>query len=264
MKKKYLNYGPRARHKKKPIYRLILDYPQQGDYVETKLGGSSPLSSKILQEDMDWTPFLPNKELQNFGIIEPYACVAFTILNCVEILAKKQYNEDVNYSDRFLAAISGTKEGGNSPHVVAEFLRKVGVVPQELWPYDETIASFEEFYKPIPPKLYELAREFNKKWDFKHSFVEPELIDEALKRSPLLISVYAWRQQGDIYIKPSGVIDNHATTYVKRKTNSRLVFDTYDSILKDVDLNHVPTIIKRFELVKKTNSKCWLKRWLTS
>ena len=229
-------------------YRLKISKPKKEDYT---LGGFSLVPKEVLQKDRDWTAYLPIKEFQDINNIEPYACVAFTVLNCVEILIKRKYGEDVNYSDRFLAAVSGTKEGGNSPQTVCEFLRKVGVVPQELWPFNKSIDSFKKFYTPLPPKLYELAKEFNEKWDFKHEYVDGKDIDDALLYSPLLISVYAWIKEGSLYVKPRGKKDNHATTYVRRTVDSRVVFDSYDADLKDVDLNALPMVAKRFWIKKK-------------
>lgn len=236
---------------KKRNYGLILDQPKPEDYVL----GASPLALEILQEDKDWTPFLPDKEFQNLNGIEPYACVTFTLLNCIEILIKRQYGEERNYSDRFLAAVSGTKEGGNSPHTVCEFLRKVGVVPQDIWPFDGEVNSFDEFYKPIPPKLYELAKDFNREWSFKHEFVSSnhKEISKALKSSPLLISVAAWFERRGKYYRPEGGIDNHATTmFYEREGEFRRVFDTYDSPhIKDVEWASIPMTVKRFVIKKK-------------
>ena len=144
-------------------YGLKYDQPDSSHWVFG--GGNVPM--EVLQPDKNWRNFLPKHEIQNQGI-ETYACVTFTLLNCLEILIKRQYGEERNYSDRFLAAVSGTKEGGNSPQVVCEFLRKVGVIPEELWPFNDK--SFQDYYSPIPPKLYELAREFNEEWDFRHEF----------------------------------------------------------------------------------------------
>jgi len=237
-------------------YGLIIDKIEEGDYV---LGGVSMLPKEELQPDGDWTPFLPKKEVQNLNGIEPYACVAFTILNCVEILIKRKYGLDRNYSDRFLAAISGTKEGGNSPQRVAEFLRKAGVVKQEDWAFDESIDTFEKFYEPLPPKLLELAREFNREWDFKHEYVEGQDIDEAIKYSPLLMSVAAWHNDGQFFYKPSGASDNHATTYVRKNLDHRLVFDSYDNHLKKVHLNAIPKVAKRFWIKKKSKKQLTLR-----
>ena len=232
-------------------YGFRPDIENPDDYI---LGGSSPLPLEVLQASGDWTPHLPLKEFQNLNAIEPYACVAFTILNCVEILIKRKYGEDTNWSDRFLAAISGTKEGGNSPNVVCEFLRKVGVVPQEVWPFDSSITSFEKFYEPIPEAVKELAKEFNEKWIFKYENVPLHLIDVALTYSPLLVSVPAWFEKDGYYYRPDGMQDNHATTYIKKGFEYRLVFDSYDSELKRVHVSVNPQTIKRFWIEKRTNN----------
>ena len=79
-------------------YGLKIDKQKPEDYVF----GSSPVPFEIINESGDWTEFLPKKEAQNLNGIEPYACVSFSVLNCIEMLIKKQYREEVNYSDRFL------------------------------------------------------------------------------------------------------------------------------------------------------------------
>ena len=232
-------------------YGFHPDVQKDEDYL---LGGSSPLPIEVLQANQDWTLFLPKKEFQNLNAIEPYACVSFTILNCVEILIKRKYGIETNWSDRFLAANSGTKEGGNSPNVVCEFLRKLGVVPQEFWPFDGAITSFEKFYEPIPENLKELAKEFNEQWLFRYENVPLHLIDVALTYSPLLVSVPAWFEKDGYYYRPDGMQDNHATTYIKKGFEYRLVFDSYDSELKKVHLSVQPQTIKRFWIEKRTDN----------
>jgi len=234
-------------------YGLKLDIQKPEDYVF----GASPLPFEILQINGDWTNFLPKTEAQNLNGIEPYACVAFTILNCIEILIRDQYREETNWSDRFLAAVSGTKEGGNSPNVVCEFLRKVGVVREDLWAFGIDINSFEKFYEPVPPKLYELAREFSEKWDFKHELVpsKNKEIEKALMCSPLGISVSAGYERNGKYYKPNGMQDNHFTTLIKMKENEyKRVFDSYDSFIKDYEWDTSHAVIKRFYIKKKDTS----------
>lgn len=229
------------------------------DYI---FGGLTKIPKENLQPDKDWTPYLPMKEYQNLFGVETFACVTFTILNCVETLIKKKYNEERNYSDRFLAAISGTKEGGNSPKIVGEFLRKIGVVPQELWPFSENINTFDKFYEKVPPKLYKLANEFNAEWEFGYEYVMPGGLEEALISSPLLMSVSAWHQDKDGYYYNPGVSNNHATTYVKAVSNDyRLVFDSYDSVSKKVKWDTMPEVAMRFYIKKKAKeAKSWLVR----
>ena len=227
-------------------YGLKLDEIKPEDFIFG--GGNVPV--EVLQADGNWQDFLPVKEFQNLNNVEPYACVIFTMLNCLEAQVKRVYGLEMNWSDRFLATVVNTRGGGCSPHEAAEFLRKIGVVPQDVWPFDSSINTTDKFFEKLPPKLYELAREFNEEWDFRHEFVTPtpEAITEALKCSPLLMSVYAWKREGDIYIKPKGAQDNHATTlFMESEGKWRRVFDSYDSPhIKDVDWKAVPMAIKRF------------------
>src|SRR3990167_10083955 len=124
--------------KKMNRYGLKLDVFKPDDYVF----GASPVPYEEINPSGDWSDYLPTRERQNLHNIETYACVTFTTLNAIEILIRKQYGLERNYSDRFLAMVSGTKEGGNTPNTVAEFLRKVGVVGEEVWPFSPDINTF--------------------------------------------------------------------------------------------------------------------------
>lgn len=172
-----------------------------------------------------------------------------------DVLANPQ-NYDFDWSDRFLAYVTDTSTGGSDPHECAEFLRKLGVPPQEVWPYDASINTSEKFFAKPEPKIYEIAREFLEEFEFKHEYVarKAEAITEALKGSPLLISVHAWRPSGGRYIKPEGARDNHATTmFYERVGEFRRVFDTYDSPhIKDYDYKVMPEVIKRVWISKKS------------
>lgn len=239
-------------------YGLKFDVITKEDYKF----GTSPIPLNRINPSGDWTEFLPVKELQNQGY-ETYACVVFTVLNCIEILIKYIYGEDRNYSDRFLATLVNTRGGGSSPKEVSDFLRKIGVVPQDLWPFDLTIDSEDKFFEKIPPKLYELAQEFNKEWDFKYEVVPAnnEAISAAIQCSPLLISVYAWtKNENGFYYRPAGFQDIHATTMISQRHGEfRRVFDSYDAPhIKDYDWNSMPMAINRFWIKKKETVK---KKW---
>src|SRR4051812_48805785 len=111
-------------------YGLVLDpiVPEK-DYI---FGGYGSLGGTIKKPDGQWLDCLPPGEDQfNFGF-EPLACTSFGTLNAVEILLRNDLDIE-NYSDRFLAKISGTTESGNSPQTVAETLRKRGVCFQSQW-----------------------------------------------------------------------------------------------------------------------------------
>lgn len=216
-------------------------------------GNSAPFP--IVNPNGDWSNHLVIKEFQNLNGIEPYACVIFTILNCVEILIKYQYGIERNYSDRFLAAIVDTRGGGCMPDTACEFLRKIGVPPQEVWPFNETINTSDKFFEKAPQKVMDIAKEFTEEWDFRHKFVNSnhEDISRALTCSPLLFSVYAWIDKNGIYYRPEGKRDIHATTmFYERPNVFRRMFDSYDlPAIKDYRWSDLPDEVKVFYVKKK-------------
>jgi len=234
-------------------YGLILDPIQNEDFIfgDGKLGAES-----VRVPEANWSGWLPDIEVQNLNGIEPYACVSFTVLNCVEILERQEFGISGNWSDRFLAAISGTEgKQGNSPQKVSETLKAKGCVEERYWPFDSQINSYEKFYADIPKNLETLALAFQAQYDFGHSYVPSnyDSLMEALKYSPVAFSVYAWVQDSDgLYYRPAGFDDNHLTTcYGYVRNNYWLIFDSYalgDSVLKKVKWDSLPMQAKRFTL----------------
>ncbi len=230
------------------------------DYI---LGGLGSLPKDAINESKDWRDYLPVKELQNRNL-ETFACVAFTTLNCVETLAKFLYGQDLNWSDRYLAKVSDTQtRGGNSPQNVAEYLRKVGCIPEGMWPYESK--SFDEYYSTIPAKLHETARIFNKEYEFKHEYVptSPVSLVEALKLSPLGVSVPAWyKNDKGLFYRPEGMNDNHYTTLVNYKKDEYWeIWDTYDSVFKKLAWDIGFKTAKRYYIKEREQTKLsWWER----
>lgn len=239
-------------------YGLKFDTPDPTHWV---LGGGNT-DSEVINPTKDWREYNPQPEYQNRGF-EPYACVLFTILNCVETLIYFKYGVIANFSDRFLAAGVGTQWGGTTPQKGAEFLRKHGVPQEHQYPY---VADQAEFFQTIPKKIERLAKEFTAQWEFSHEFVQPtpDQLSFALKLSPLLISVPAWFERNGKYYRPDNYQDNHATTLVFEQPNEyRQVFDSYadnqgDPALKELEWGVLPMVAKRFSVNKrKTPALNW-------
>jgi hypothetical protein len=120
--------------------------------------GSGQLEGEILQPYGHWSDFLPPDEFQNLNGVEPYACATFGTFNAAEILLRRR-GIIANFSDRFTAQVSGTQfRRGNSPHTVAEYIRKQGAVPEEAWPIAPEIDTFDKWYAEPGKRLYDLAR----------------------------------------------------------------------------------------------------------
>jgi hypothetical protein len=232
------------------------------------LGSESPLVP-----DGQWDAYLPLPEIQNLNNIEPSACVTFATLNCVETLERRVYGFTNNWSDRFLAKISGTTRIGNDPTSVAETLRKKGCVPEADLPFNKSIDTFEKFYAPIAQNLMTLALEFPLQYSFGHSFVpsNEDSLMEALKYSPVLFSVYAWVQdENGLYFRPQGMSDGHAVMlYGYEKGEFWRIYDSYNNSggnnLKKVRWDSLPMQAKRFTILRQiVNEKPWavFVRWL--
>lgn len=212
-------------------FGLIIDKREPEDYV---FGGMGNLGGAVLQENGQWDEYLPLFERQNINGVETYACASFGTLSAIEILLKRKFGIDENYSDRWCAWNSGTDpyiNKGNSPHKVAETLRKAGTPVQQKWDFSSDITTVEKFYENPPPKLFEDAREdFINKWGFKHQYVNgnPDDIKAALKYSPVCISVSAWYEENGIFVQKG--TDNHWVVAYGYDDEKRVykIFDTYD------------------------------------
>ena len=226
------------------------------------------LPTETLQENADWSDYLPVKEVQNINLIETQACTSFATLNCLETLIRRQYNEEINFSDRWSAWNSGTDPyGGNTPNQVAETLRKAGVPLQDKWDFKD-IDSPEEFYENPPAKLFEQARaDFIEPYAFKHEWVDTdkESIKQALKCSPLGVSVYAWLANGEVYYKPKGTRDNHWTVLYgfDDEMGAWKIYDSYDNEFKLYSYGADIEFAKRYYIKKKeTKKQCRLTKYL--
>ena len=234
-------------------YGLIIPTPQKEDYI---LGGLTNLPKIVLQKDGQWDSFLPIPELQALGT-ETMACTVFGTLSAGEMIVKRKYTNEKNFSDRWLAWAAGITRNGADPHATAEYLRKGGTPLQERWDYTPDINTWEKFYETPPAKLLDYAKEdFLNVYSFGHEYVPADinLIKEALTYSPLGVSVYAWVENGDgIFYKPAGTRDNHwcvACGWAERDGKFLLkIFDSYDNTQKIYD--GMPMIIKRFHLEER-------------
>ena len=235
-------------------FGLIIDPVKETDFIF----GDGRLGDSAINLTSDWSGWLPDYEPQSRpGAFDSFACVTFSTLNCVEILERKIYGATSNWSDRYLAKISGTdKIRGNSPGKVADTLKNKGCVPEKDLPFDITINSFETFYVTISDALYTLALAFKAEYSFGYSHVysSASAIKEALKYSPVLFTVSAWfKDENGLYFRPQGETDGHATVcYGYEEGKYWKILDSYASdsgdFLKRVRWDSLPMQCKRFTL----------------
>lgn len=236
---------------------------EQEHYV---LGGAASLSKVVIRPDGQWVDFLPVFEPQRKAF-ETFNCTGFNTLNCIEMLFK-QSGLEKNFSDRFVGTLAGTNPaiGGNDPHTVAETIRKNGNIDEGMMPFDDALKSVEEFYSFSGVDEAKCKSE-GEKWlhafGFGHEWVfdgyvenKQALIVEALRYSPLGVSVKAWEKGFDgLFRKDKGARDNHWTVIFGYKFGEYwLVNDSYledGQPIKKLAWDYDFGFCKRYAITKK-------------
>lgn len=242
--------------------------------IEDYKFGGAQVPDDVLMPDSDWTAFLPVTEDQRKKI-ETYNCTAFGTLHALQMLMDRKFGIRDNYSDRYLGIMAGTDGGGNSPHSVAETLRKVsGVIPEVMLPFGDDIEAIESYYSPKPP-AYECLHtglQWLKGFSFKHEWVltgdekgafQRELLREALKHSPVAVAVDAWKQDDKgVYVKQEGAPDNHWTVLYKIDDAGYRIFDQYAPYQKLLSPDYDFTRAKRYFVERIAEQKPVLREYI--
>lgn len=189
----------------------------------------------------NWLPYLPTFEKQYFKNFDTMGCVSFSLNTLNEIQIIQQTGQEINFSDRFLAKMSGTTSQGNWLYIVADTLRNFGCVHEEEWPVPPEPAAWSDYYMEIPQFIKDRAKkQFLDKYDFKYEsgLVTKEYIEKHLKHSPL------WM-----------VIPGHAVAMIMLKVENDLItyFDTYEPGIKTIPLNGISDVYKAILTVKGNN-----------
>lgn len=235
------------------------------------LGGALGISSPVLNPSGDWTESLPIKEIQRTERYDTYNCTSYGTLNAIETLWRRLFGNETNWSERFTGITAGTRPPGNSPHAVAEAIRKFGLIPESMLAMADA-ETLDDYYSP-DPMTNALLKE-GMKWlqqiEFKHEWVfndfdslqkKQDKMLEALKFSPLGASVYGWQKKNGIYMKPKNAEDNHWTEVFNGiKGKKWMVYDSYDDTIKELAWDYDFGQAKRYYLGKKEpgQQKSWI------
>ncbi len=234
------------------LFKFYQKYPQFAKYANKIINGNSgfqpeniketdyigglgsPLIKKILQPDGQWIEYLPEDERQSGRNLESMACISFSLLNAIEILAKRKWGEVINLSDRFTAKNSGTSRNGNIQSRALDSVRKNhGSVNQPLWPNNTEEFNWNEFYASIPINIFGEGKDFIKKYTLGYEALwgNKQAIKEGLKYSPIYCAGYAWASEGGLYRSYGGA--NHAFLIVGYKEGEYwLAYDSYAPFVK--------------------------------
>lgn len=213
----------------------------------------SPLLGGVLNPSGNWKDWLPVNEYQNNFSFDRMACVTYSYLNCIEILWKFHYQNERNFSDRFLAKASHTTRAGNTLEQVHQFATLRGLINEIEYP--DNANSWNEYYKELTDELFNKAKEFIPEYEINHEWVRTYKrldIIEALKQSPLQVTV-AWAS-GEGILNPTGDWNHAVTCYAYKQDEYWEIFDHYTQTIKKYAWNYQFGAIKKFTLTKKTNN----------
>jgi len=153
----------------------------RGVIIETKITDfiAGVLPYQVVNPLGDWSGFEPRGENQFSNHQDSMACVTFSALNCIETQYKFLTGKEINFSDRFIAKLSGTTQQGNTIQKVLDTIRKYGLVLETEWPTPASF-SWDEYYATIPPEVLAKARKFT----IGYEFGSPDYAHD-LKQAPL-------------------------------------------------------------------------------
>jgi hypothetical protein len=192
-------------------------------------------------------------ELQSQHGIEPSSCYVEAQQAIIATLLEYIYGiKDSNFSARFNALLSdGTHQGGD-PIKAALSIKKDGLIPQSMMGWND-VKCWNDFHswKGVDKEQCLLeGKNFVNQWDMSYRIVFEKdtplktkylLLEEALKCSPVAVSVYAWVEKDGVYYKPEGVRDTHLTMVAVGMNDKGqvIVRDTYEpfykTLAKDTD-----------------------------
>jgi len=174
---------------------VIKDPRSAAEVARDFMAGASPVPQVALQEDGQWDNFLPVYESQLIEqSIDTLGCVTFSQLNCFEILFKRLFGVEVNFSDRSIAKLSNTdKNNGNWPMNVLNTIRKYGLTAEREWPLEPNMTTKKQYYADVPQAVIDKSKKFLELYIPNGEFIWPVTKDNLianLRYSPIQVIAY--------------------------------------------------------------------------
>ena len=192
------------------------------------------VNREVLQENGQWTEFLPEEERQSGRLVETMGCTGYGTNNALEMFISRKYGIKVNLSDRALNKASNTSRSGNNINNVLDTVRKsFGAVAETIWPWDRDTFTWDMYYSSMPKSVYDVGKNwlnFNE-LSYDNVALNPRMMMEALKYSPLIVAGYAWYLENGLYRSYGRA--NHCFTVVGYVEGQYwLAYDSYSPFLK--------------------------------
>lgn len=227
--------------------------------LKAYITGSSPLPYIEYNETGNWTAWLPKYEPQA-DKFESVGCTLWGGQNQIEILYKFLYGVEPNYDEWFNYPLIPIKDNGQDPHVTYESIRATGLVDSGTVKTPSNRKEALDLNR-ITGSMRAKGQNWLVKHIFKHEWlweVKPqnfkEIMKEALKTSPLGISVTAWKKVDGVYVSNAGGNNHWCVAYMiadyRNYKDCVYAFDTYDHSIKILHPDHNIRRAKRIWLMR--------------
>ena len=198
----------------KKILEQLLKSGGGWDYKNEKIEESDAKFNSVFgagtAQPKNWEQWLPRKENQYWTSF----CVSFSILNCVETMARylgitDEDEAEIDLSDRNLAVESGTTKKGNGLNPVAEWLRKKGAVKErECYFTPEMIQQGWEKWDEIFD-MSDMNPKARRYMGPNHSWVNTDIVSlkNALAETPLQLAFGVGKTWENEIVEPPALIE---------------------------------------------------------
>lgn len=176
---------------------FIYQPEQPQDYI---LGVSSPLKEPpiIFPDGHGWHEFRAKSEMQFNRNFDSYSCTIFATAKGLVAYLAKVYGVETTVSEMFNAFYAGVIQGkGTTVRQALESFRQYGWVEDKDYPFTADTTATQFFSRP-PIKIQIKAKGKLTDWivrweqlDYSSNVPHSKII-EALKRTPVICSGYAW------------------------------------------------------------------------
>lgn len=263
---------------------VIIEKPKLTDWV---IGQNTLIIPEIVVEDGNWLKYLSKPyESQWVGVFDQQNCMTQAGINCLEarlnfLLMNNLLPPEIDYafeqffcnkegyvklSTRFTAKMAGTTKQGlkivsfwDSVRSHTDSNLNIGFVPLSLWPDPEGKFTWEEYYREIPQKIKDFAKQVLNLFDVKYEWVETgrcqapivTKLETALKHAPLHVTAPSCPKDYDGVQRPCGSCQGTHSRTIYNIGDYIDVLDTYDPYLRKTSLNYPqPWIIKGIIKIK--------------
>lgn len=248
--------------------------------------GDGRLMAEVLQENGQWDEYIPDYEAQSNQYFDTMHCWVFGTLNCLETLLRRKYGVKDNYSERYIGVLGGATTSGGMPRNASEAIRTKGNIKQESLPFSDNIKTFWQYSSPRPMtqnylnegKLwlneytygYDYVKTTYGSWIwrkaieiFKRKKVSAnwqEIVKDALRFSPLGVSVCAWKFRNGLAYKNSYDRDNHwLMLYGYEDGKYWKLYDHYNKMFVQAEWNYAFGFIMRYTVYKNNPNTTMLR-----